>query len=349
VKRLALFLVIVLTIALSVGCNKTAVSDVKNQSEDEVVNQVNTETKIETADFEKYKGIWKLKVAGDEEIYLMTSLEEYFGSTGIDIAEINNGEVKGSIYSVGGAPSYRQAEVAFAGKIEDGKLKASYKDEGWEYTGNIELNFGNGMIVADITRNKVETYPMWGIPEGKFKFIKPINTEKGNISDQEKKTLQKFLMPTAKDRIKQFGEGSLTDEMIINFVGYNLALGLLDTSEFGDKLKENADIVFDESVIDDVAKKYFGVEVKQHKTFDITKYKDGKYTLPALGGVSEYPRVQVLLKDTNNEGVYYAIVDYMMEYPEEGEKLEYQRLFKLQKNNAYTIKAIKEIEDPINL
>ncbi|KUO58611.1 MAG: hypothetical protein APF84_15675 [Gracilibacter sp. BRH_c7a] len=357
-KKIALFLIILLIIAFIVGCNNTEKSAPVSQQADSVTSErepetesteiENTDAEKEQADFEKYKGDWKLKVEGNEDLYRITSLEEYFGSTGISITEINNGEVKGRIYSIQGAPSYRQAEVSFSGKIEDGKLKAVYEDEAWEYSGNIELTFGEDMIAAKITRNEMKIVSLWGIPEGEFTFLKPIETEKVNISDQEKETLEQFLFPTAKDAIKPFAEGDLTDEMVINFVGYNLALGFLDISEFGNKVEGNAEIVFDESVMNDLAVKYFGVEVKEHKTYEIVTYEKGKYTVPALGGVTEHPQVRLLIKDKENDGVYYAIVDYVFEYPEEGEKLEYQHLIKLQEDNNYTIKAIIENESPLN-
>lgn len=302
----------------------------------------------DTEDFTKYKGTWKLKVAENEELYLMTSLEEIFGSTGINIAEINNGVAKGSIYSIQGAPSYRQAEVAFTGKIEGGKLKAAYKDEGWLYTGNLELTFDKDMIIADIKRDKVEPAPMWGIPAGNFTFKRPIDTEDVKMPAKDKEDLEKFLVPTSEDGIKPFAEGALKDETMINFVGLNLALGFIDASEFGDKVKNGADIVFDESVMNALTKKYFGVQVKQHKTFDNIVYKDGQYTVPALGGVSEYPQVQLLMKDTGNQDIYYAIVDYVFEYPDKGKQLEYQRLLKLHKDDGYTIKSIKDIKPPID-
>jgi len=100
--------------------------------------------------------------------------------------------------------------------------------------------------------------------------------------------------------------------------------------------------------MNDLAVKYFGVEVKEHKTYEIVTYEKGKYTVPALGGVTEHPQVRLLIKDKENDGVYYAIVDYVFEYPEEGEKLEYQHLIKLQEDNNYTIKAIIENESPLN-
>ncbi|PKM90922.1 MAG: hypothetical protein CVU87_00475 [Firmicutes bacterium HGW-Firmicutes-12] len=347
-KRLALILAILLILTLVVGCNNTN-SQVDNELENkESTDKEKAGSEMDPVDFAKYKGDWKIVVAVNEGLYLMTALEEYFGTTGINIVENNNGVIKGSIYSVQGAPSYRQAEVAFTGNIEDGKLRASYEDEGWEYTGNIELTFVQEKIQAKISRDEVDITPMWGIPEGEFTFVKPIETEKVNMTDEEKEAIEQFLFPAAKDRLGPFVEGDLTDEIIINFVGYNLALGFLDTSGFGDKVEEGVDIVFDVSVMDELAKKYFGVEIKEHKAVDITAYEKGKYTVPAVGGVSEYPKVRILLEDMQNKGIYYAIVDYMFEYPEDGEKMEYQRLIKMQKNNAYVVKEIQEIEYPID-
>lgn len=136
--------------------------------------------------------------------------------------------------------------------------------------------------------------------------------------------------------------------MIINFVGYNLALGLINPGEFGDKVTSGADIVFEQSVMNELAKKYFGAEIKNHQTVDFTAYADGKYTVPALGGVVEYPLVRLLIKNRDNEGIYYAVADYMTENPAEGKKLGYQYLIRLQKDSFYTIKAITPIEYPVN-
>ncbi len=319
---------------------KTAVPAATTEASDENDNNQN---------YEDYKGNWKLKVAEDEELYLITSLENYFGATGINITGINNGSAKGSIYSIQGAPSYRQAEVSFEGKIEDGKLTASYEDEGWEYTGNIELTFENGKIEANIIRDEVETTPLWGIPEGKFAFLRPIETETISLSDDEKSNLERFLSPITKDTIKPSNKGELTDDMIINFVGVNIGAGFIDISEFGDKVKESgANVVFEESVMNDLANRYFGANIKEHKSYDIISYEKGIYTVPALGGVSEYPFIQMMMKDTKNDGTYYAIVDYMSENPQDGKQLEYEYLIELHKNDFYTIKSIKEINYPID-
>ncbi|MDD3174494.1 MAG: copper amine oxidase N-terminal domain-containing protein [Herbinix sp.] len=305
-----------------------------------------SETK--SINYESYKGDWNLKVAGDEEIYLFTCLEVYFGVTGINIAEINNNSVKGSIYSILGAPGYRQAEVAFEGKIENGKLLASYKDDAWLYSGNIELSFENEKLVANITRDKVDTTPMWGIPEGKFSYIRPIESKLIDISGEEKKQLEQFFAPIAKDRIMPFSKGTLTDETIVNFVGINLGAGYLPATEFGNKVREkDGKVIFDESVMNDLAKRYFGIGIKEHKSYGAVTYEKGVYSVPALGGVSEYPLVQLLMKDTKNEGTYYAIVDFIFDYPDQGKQLEYEYLIEMQKSQSYTIKAIKEIKSPI--
>lgn len=332
-------LVLLISLVLA-SCSKT---------EQSTANEKTPDSEKEIVNYGDYKGNWKLKVSEDEELYLMTSLEEYFGATAIDITEINNDSAKGSIYSVSGAPSYRVAVVDFEGKIEDGKLTASYEDEGWEYSGNIVLTFGNGKIKANIIREEVEKTPLWGIPEGEFTFLRPIETETIELSNDEKSNLERFLSPITKDVLKPFNKGELTDEIIINLVGVNIGAGFIDISEFGDKVKENgADVTFEESVMNNLANKYFGADIKEHKSYDITIYEKGFYKVPALGGITEYPFIQMVMKDTKNDGTYYAIVDYMSENPQDGKQLEYEYLIELHKNDYYTIKSIKEIKYPID-
>lgn len=341
-KRVVLLVVLVLSISFIAGCSDVVENNPDNQEK-------NTISEEKTVNYEDYKGNWKLKVAEDEELYLLTSLEAYFGATGVNITEINDNFIKGSIYSIQGAPSYRQAEVTFEGEIQDGKLIAPYEDEGWLYTGNIEITFEDEKLALNITRDEVETTPMWGIPEGKFTFKRHINTEIVSLSDEEKSNLEQYLLLVAKDRIKPFNKGELTDEMIINFVGTNIWLGFFGTSEFSDKIKEkDGKVIFDKSVMDALANRYFGVNIKEHKSYNATTYENEIYTVQALGGVSEYPLVQIMMKDSESEGIYYTIVDYMFEYPEGEEQLEYEYLIELQKDDDYIIKSIKEIKVPID-
>ena len=157
-KRSPVFLVLLLGLTLVVGCSQTSKSETVNQQAAAVSGQENS-TANDAVDIVSYQGNRKLKVSEDEELYRMTALMEYCGSTGINIKEIHNGEVKGTIFSRQGVPSYRQAEVAFTGKIEGGKLKASYKDDAWMYSGSIELAFSNGQIEAVITRDKSNDTP----------------------------------------------------------------------------------------------------------------------------------------------------------------------------------------------
>lgn len=372
-KKILLLTVLVFSLISLYGCGKVVVesseeegitksettdlekdqdgNEASESEESKYEHEDNTSESLDTDKYIDYKGEYKLKVEGYEDLYLITSLEIYYGYTGITIEAIDNNLVKGTISSIQGAPSYRQAIVEFEGEIIDDKLVASYADDAWEYSGDIELIFENNMILAKITRNEQDSPSMWGIPEGEFEFVRPIATEKIILTADEKNKLEDFLFPLSRNNIKPFNEGELTDDMIINYVGMNIALGNFNINEFGDKIKENGGtIVFDETLMNDLSKKYFGVEIKEHKSFDICTYINGSYEVPALGGVSEYPVVQLMLKDINNENIYYAIVDYMFDYPEGGKALEYQYIIKLEKinNDEYVIKYIKNIEFPID-
>lgn len=304
-----------------------------------------------SGNIDSYKGDWSLVVTEDEKLYLFTCLKPYYGSTGINITDVNNNLVKGNIFSIQGAPSYRIATVDFEGQIENGTLSTSYKDEAWNYSGSLTINFANDKLVATITRDNTGTTSFWGIPEGVFPFVRPIDAKPVQITADEKDKLEKLLFPMAKDRIKPFEDGELTDEMIIKCIGVNIGAGFIDTSEFGDKVSTyGGNIIFDKSIMNDLAERYFGIGIKDNKSYDIAIYESGKYTVPALGGVSEYPIVQLMMKDNNNEGDFYAIVDYLFDSPTESNKFMYEYLVELKSadNNDYVIKAIDEIKDPIN-
>ncbi len=340
-KRIIFLMVLVLSIGLIFGC--------KNSTESNSEGQESNAVSKETVNYDGYKGDWKLKVAENEELYLFSSLEVYFGSTGVHISDIINQYIKGTIYSVQGAPGYRQANVAFEGEAQDGKLVTSYEDEAWLYTGNIEMIFSNQQIIANITRDEMETAPLWGIPEGELAFARPIETEIVTLSDDEKSNLEAFLFPLSKNRMKPFNKGELTDERIIDFVGVNLGLGHINTSEFDNRIEEkDAEVIFNETVMSELSKRYFGVDIKEHKSYEMTKYENGFYRVPALGAASEYPFIQIMMKNIKNDEIYYLIVDYIFEYPDEGKSLEYQYLIELQNKDDYIVRSIKEINEPIN-
>ncbi|MBI4733449.1 MAG: hypothetical protein HY779_01255, partial [Rubrobacteridae bacterium] len=241
-KAAAIALVTVAVISSSIsiltGCdnnsntgksNETAIKDVVEPNITEI-NKVINKGDNAKSEFEAYAGPWKLKISGDEELYLITSLEDYFGRTAIDIESVSGKKVKGSISSVQGAPSYRQASVDFEGEIDNDILTTNYKDDNWLYSGNMELTFKGKEIAANISRDKTENIPMWGIPEGKHIFVRPIETTKVEMSEKEKRNLEKFLSPLSNDIIEPFAKEGLTDENIIRFVGINLAAGFLNAS-----------------------------------------------------------------------------------------------------------------------
>jgi hypothetical protein len=348
-KNLSFFVALLLCFTFITGCkdkseNIAIVQEEKNISEDQAAST----SEEETLTYDEYKGYWKLKVVENEKLYLLSALNIYYGETSIDILEINDTLVKGTIFSIGGAPSYRQAIVDFEGTIEDGKLITSYEDLGWEYSGTLEIALENKQLVVNIIRDESETSPMWGIPEGEFTFLRPIQTEVVAMSDEETTELEQFLSPIA-GTITPFNQQELTDDMIINFVGINLSLETIDISTFGDKINEiDSEVVFDESVMNDLANKYFGVDIKEHKSYEITKYEDGYYSVASLGGVSEYPLVQILMKDIENTSTYYSIVDYIFKTCEGDTTLEYEYLIELEKKDNYLIKSIEEINYPID-
>lgn len=351
-KRIYVLLLLVVCFVFLTGCTlykKKDVSKKEDETSDEAISKEYTVSETDSDDYEKYKGIWKLKVSEDEMLYRMTALEIYFGATGISIDEINNDLFKGSIYSVQGAPSYRQANVSLEGEVKEDQLMATYEDDAWLYSGNIEITLKDDLIKANINRDPVETPPMWGIPEGKFDFVRAIETEIVDMPDDEKAALEEFLFPVSKQCIQPFNQDELTDEMIINFIGVNLGLGYLYSSEISNGItEEDGQVVFDESIMNTLANKYFGIEIKEHQSGEIITYEDGIYKVPSMGGVSEYPIIQVMLKDSKNKDVYYAIVDYVFDSPEEATKLEYQYLIKLEKEDNYIIKEITEIKSPID-
>lgn len=358
IRKSLLMLIFVAFSGLLAGCNSDEnIPDAKPANTNQALGDKDTLDKEdnkqppvedETVDYSKFQGVWELKTVVDEELYSLTAMMEYLGSTGIHISEINGNKVQGNIYSIQGPPSYRQATVSFSGVIEDGKLTTTYEDTGWEYTGTMELEFREEGILAKITRDESEFPAMWGIPEGEFTYIRAIETEKVQVTTEEKESLEEFLATTSKDLLQPFAEGALTDENMINFVSHSLALGKIDLSKYGDKVIHGPDIVFEESVLDDITKRYFNSTVQKHQAYALGTYEKGKYTVPALGGVTEYPELQLLMQDQENPEIYYGIVDYVFEHPSEGKSLEYQYLIKLHKNGDYTIKAITEIEYPID-
>ena len=348
-KKLSFLVILALCFSLIVGCTSTASTTSTAQTSATPVATVKMATAtINTSKYASYLGDWSLKIDTDQDVYLLTDLETYFGSTGITIDEIKDNHVKGTVYSISGAPSNRIASVDFEGDIVNGKLTASYTDDSWDYSGKIELTFGTDKITANITRADSKTTPMWGIPKGAVTFIRPYKTQKVTLTTAENTKLKSLLATVASEMIKPFNEGALTDEMIINYVALNVGLGTITISTTD--VKTGSDIVFSDTKLNEIAKKYLGVTVKTHKTTTNAKYSSGNYTVKAVGGVVEFPEIKRFMKDTENEGTYYAIVDYILGSPSSVKaEVKYQYLIKLQKTGSdYVIKSVKKISDTID-
>lgn len=347
-KSIFVLISLLLCLALAAGCSQNTDRGASgNLVETKPTNDGTTGSTA--ADNSGYTGDWCLSVAQDGELYRMTALNTYYGATGIRIDEYKDNHVKGSIYSISGAPSYRQATVTFEGDVTGGKLTTSYADEDWIYSGVIELTFEPDAIEANITRETSSEAALWGIPEGAFTFVRPIETKAVALSDEEKTNLAAFFSPVTEDTIQPFAQDALDDPMMIEFIGLNLGLGNLDTAEFGADVTSGVDVVFSESVMNSLCARYFGTQVKKPQSTATVAYANGSYTVPALGGIAPYPTVQMLLQDQQTEGRYYAIIDYMLETPEQPLHVEYQRLFTLQKTDSgYTISAIADVASPID-
>jgi len=151
-----------------------------------VINAEDIDIKIEEAlKYRVYLGDWKLNVDGDYGLYRMTSLLEYFGSTGITIKDVKGSTITGTIYSIEAAPDARQASIDFEGEVIEGKLTTSYEDLTWENSGTIELIFEDQQISAIVTRDESEVPVAWGIPTGEFTFLAPIKTINIDICDRD--------------------------------------------------------------------------------------------------------------------------------------------------------------------
>lgn len=218
-------LVLVMTSSITItGCKETtennknnpsskiqssAAGESKNTLQKTVSTEATSETSLEKSknqvNLNAYRGDWKLKVYEDEKLYLLTSLEDYFGRTAIEIESAGNNTIKGTITSIQGAPSYRQASVDFKGEVKNNKMTAAYKDDNWLYSGKIELSFRRDEISAIITRDKTKEPPMWGIPEGNLSFVRPIETKTVTLTKKEKGELERVLAPdsTAKTPVIQ--------------------------------------------------------------------------------------------------------------------------------------------------
>ncbi|NCC67809.1 MAG: hypothetical protein EOM14_06385 [Clostridia bacterium] len=342
---------VVLCLSLIAGCgDKTEISGAASDSSAALV-QTQTPEVSETIDFENYVGCWISVKAEDEELYRIDEFLPYHGTTDLSIDEIKDGHVKGSIFAASeavNASDYHMTEVSFEGDITDGKLSASYEDDGWNTSGSIELTFGEDMIDATITRDEQDSAYLWGIPEGSFTFLRQINTEVVFLPYDEHVQLEELLSLVPDDITAPFTENELTDETIIKILVLNIGLGRIDLSEFGDTVQTGAEITMDESVMDELADKYFGTVIQTHQSIENAEYYNEVYTIQELGGVTEFPEIAVMMQDTDRENTYYALVDYVNDYGDNGYMYEYQYLIKLQKNSdEYTIKSIEEIDEQL--
>lgn len=356
-RKLTIILAVVLCLTLTAGCGaKTdkagSASATPETSSASGSARITSSETSQFTDYVSYVGDWELVSGENEDLYRIDELLPYHSTTDLNIDEISNGHVKGYIFAGSAsvhASIYHMTEVHFEGDIADGKMTAGYDDEDWGTTGSIELVFEEDEISATITRDEQESGFLFGIPKGSFTFLRRINTEPIQLAGDETAQLDKLLYTVTEDLIEPFPEGGLTDGQVIGMLGMNIARGSIELTEFGDKAQtDNETITFDETIMEELSERYFGISIQKHQSVDSVTYADGVYTVPNVGGVSEFPVVVVLLRDTGNDGIYYALADYTWDIDESGYKREYQHLIKPQENgDGYIIKAIEDVKIPL--
>lgn len=316
----------------------------------QTVSQMTTEALTDGKKDRRYSGSWILDV---DTLYAMTAMEVYYGTTRIDLDVLSDGTVNGVFYAVSSAPSYRQAEVLFTGTFENGILEADYEDEGWLYGGHLTIKTpedgSDASLQVTITRTSGDMNSNWGIPEGEFSFRRAIETAFVDLSETDLMALTDLFSMMTQDRMPPFtvenGEDTLTEAAKINFIGLNIADGKVNVSLFGDLVDEGAEITFDASVMQSLLEEYIGTTVTEPQSTTFVTYDSGRYTVPAIGGVTESPEIQFIMQDTGYQGRYYAVVNYKLPGSDE---VMYQNLMTIEFYNGYHVRGIERIDDPVD-
>lgn len=175
----------ILIFALSfsiVGCNKDESKKPKNENK-AAVEEKNNEDKKEIkknesenkkVDYSIYTGDWV------QEKLLIQDVK--YGTT-VELNVDEKGYVKGYVCSVTENLT-RIAQVDIQGQIENNKLSYDFDEDGWEHSGNIEIEFKENAIVLNIKYNENSSNNhLWGIGEGIFPLIKETTLVKRTLND----------------------------------------------------------------------------------------------------------------------------------------------------------------------
>lgn len=178
-KKFYTYILIITLCFSSIGCSKEEKKEnennnkavVEEKDEKEINSGVSEEKKI---DYSAYAGHWV-----NEKLLI----QDFKYGTTVDLDVDEKGYVNGSVYSATENLAHI-AQVDINGQIENNKLSYDFDEDGWEHSGNIEIEFKENSIVLNIKYNeKSSENNLWGIGEGAFPLINDTTPVKRTLND----------------------------------------------------------------------------------------------------------------------------------------------------------------------
>lgn len=153
--------------------NKAAVEEKNNEDKKEIKNNEGEDKKV---NYSVYTGNWV-----NEKLLI----QDFKYGTTAEFEVDDKGYVNGNVCSVTENLTHI-AQVDIQGQIKNNKLSYDFDDDGWEHSGNIEIEFKENSIVLNIKYNENSSENnLWGIGEGTFPLIKDTTPVKRTLNDIE--------------------------------------------------------------------------------------------------------------------------------------------------------------------
>lgn len=128
-------------------------------------NNQNTSTDVNSTkaeDYTTYSGHWVT-----EDNYK----NHYNFGTGMTVTIDNKGNISGNIGTSSNNATH-VANVQFKGTLQNNKFIFKFDNDGWDHSGNIEMEFKDNKTICTITVNSSEQASIWGIQAGNYTFVK---------------------------------------------------------------------------------------------------------------------------------------------------------------------------------